>query len=164
LKKLWICLILLYANINFAKVLETRCISEDCFKYGWSTVEPGTDYQLNCKCTQGDCKNAGWKSVDNRDSRYFVRCKTGGCFKMGWISRQIDKGKILIDVVTCKNESCLTDGWDIISSYGRGGVVTCKNNDCRQFGGISFWRGKNSETSCIDSDCYKYGWMADIED
>jgi hypothetical protein len=153
-----------FSQISLAKLLETKCTNGDCFKYGWVTTEPGTDYVLNCTCTSNDCKKFGWKSIDNRNSSYTVNCKSAGCFAEGWTSLQNDNGKILIDVVHCKDSSCLSKGWNIVSTYDKGGEVTCKSDDCSRFGGISFWRGKVSETSCYADDCYKNGWAARIEE
>jgi hypothetical protein len=165
LLKIFIAAILvLIANTADAKNLETICNQQDCFKNGWITTEPGTDYLLKCECIDGDCENVGWKSVDNRGSTFIVRCKSGGCFVDGWRSLQNDQDKILIDLVTCKEDNCLTYGWSIFASYDKGGEVTCKRDDCRRFGGFSNWRKEHSETNCINGDCYRYGWTADIED
>ncbi|MCB0367568.1 MAG: hypothetical protein H6624_16350 [Bdellovibrionaceae bacterium] len=164
MKVLILFAVVLSAGSVFAKTLETRCIKNDCFRFGWMTTEPSTDYQLTCTCTDGDCMNVGWESADNRNSTFSVECKVGGCFTKGWKSVQNDNGMVLIDIVTCKSDSCLTHGWDIAASYGPGGEVICKNSDCHQFGGISFWRGKISETFCINSNCYRSGWVAEIDE
>ncbi|MCB0385873.1 MAG: hypothetical protein KDD43_10815 [Bdellovibrionales bacterium] len=145
-----------------AITLETICNNKDCFTSGWVTTEPGTDYLLTCQCKSGDCVNQGWESQDNRNSTFDVTCKPGGCFTEGWTSVQNDKGLVLIDVVLCKEGSCLTHGWDIITTYDGDGEVTCKGNDCSSFGGLSYWRGQLSETTCYNSDCYRYGWHSNI--
>jgi hypothetical protein len=150
-------------QIAHAKFLETKCNDSDCFSYGWTTIEPGTDYLLKSTCTNNDCVNVGWSSLDNRNSSYLVMCKAGGCFEHGWVSYQNDNGLILIDNVSCKNSDCLSNGWNIDSTYDEGGEVICKNNDCGKFGGFSYWRNEISETKCLNSDCYRYGWTADIQ-
>jgi hypothetical protein len=147
-----------------ARILETTCNNQNCFRDGWTTTEPGTDYLLRAKCTNNDCARFGWESVDNRGSSFSVTCRALGCFTTGWTSVENDNGNILFDFVTCKGKSCLTNGWDILSTYDGGGEVACKNNDCSRFGGLSYWRGKFSETYCYEGDCYRFGWAAEIED
>lgn len=159
--------VIFFLGLSFianGKTLETKCNNNNCFESGWNTTEPGTDYLLEAQCIGNDCRTKGWVSSDNRDSNYHVKCKSGDCFQNGWISFQNDQGKILVDITTCKNNDCLTYGWDIATSYGEDGEAICKKDDCREFGGISYWRGQISETSCIDSDCYRNGWSAEIQE
>ena len=56
----------------------------------------------------------------------------------------------------------LVYGWTVKTGYDlSGGNVTCGNFDCSRYGGVSFWRGKASKTSCQDWDCYGKGWVSD---
>lgn len=164
MKVLLVLLMLGASGLAFGKVLETKCNNNNCFENGWTTTEPGTDYLLEAKCLKNDCLLNGWSSLDNRDSSYHVKCKAEGCFTKGWVSIQNDEGKILVDITSCKNNDCLSNGWDISTSYGQDGEAICKNDNCREFGGISYWRNRISETSCLNSDCYTYGWNAEIQE
>lgn len=62
--------------------------ASSCMKAGWILQEQanprGPIYESRFQCTDGKCDEHGW-SIFSGGQRGRVVCKTGGCFKKGWI-------------------------------------------------------------------------------
>lgn len=163
--------IILFCVISFSNsIVQARtekfkvtCNKQDCFQYGWVMTNPVLLYRLDAQCKKNDCLEYGWTSHDNRGSRFDVTCKTRGCFSEGWSSIETVGSEVKLDYALCKGHGCLIDGWYVSTNYGEIGDVSCNSSDCSTFGGSAFWRKKNSRTTCIDNDCYRYGWYLEID-
>ena len=160
--KLLVLIGLLFSTHTFAAgVLKTACKQGDCFKYGW--VTKGINYSLDNTCKKNNCEKYGWQATDSLNKTFDVQCLAGACFTEGWLSTEKQNDKVLVDTVLCNEASCLEFGWLIHSDYSKFvGSVSCTNEDCRKFGGASFWRDEWSKNVCIQSDCYKNGWYTYI--
>lgn len=144
---------------SFAETWDTICMNGDCFRNGWKTQGDVNYFRLQAFCKNRDCSYSGWTSIDVYGTKIDVTCKFHNCFKHGWLS--IEKrinGTTFKDEASCNQGNCLINGWQVKSSYDRGGSVVCEDNNCSQLGGKSFWRSRRSITQCKEKDCYHKGW------
>jgi hypothetical protein len=164
MKKLVLYLVLFLSLETLAvTTFETTCKQDDCFRFGWITTGPDY-YRLDTVCKNFDCNEYGWTSLANDFSTYEVVCKKRSCFNEGWNSLQRVNAWTFEDEVTCKDQQCLISGWTVKTGYDlMGGNATCHQDDCSKYGGYSFWRGRDSHTSCYQGDCYHKGWRLYIE-
>lgn len=151
---------ILLGTYSYAETWDTTCIKNDCFRNGWTTDGDVASFHLEAKCTNNDCLHSGWTSLDGNGATIDVTCKDGACFKVGWhsVERRF-YGDVFIDDAFCTQSKCLTNGWNVVSSYDDVGKVTCNKNNCSQIGGQSFWRSRRSTTTCKEHDCYHNGWV-----
>ena len=164
MKILFTILLFLSPTLTFAKTLEVSCHNSDCFTYGGIITEPGTSYKYDYSCLDDDCKTKGWTGTDSLGTTYNIRCIESDCIHRGYISTESNAGKIYVENTKCIQNDCLAFGWEIESGNKSTGWATCKHNDCVKYGGIAFWRGMKSETTCHGGNCYKFGWTWAIED
>lgn len=68
-------------------IQQIQCVQQDCLKNGWMTYSKTESYKT--ECINNDCKSQGWKSTRPSSGNLIINCKTGGCFKEGWIESKL---------------------------------------------------------------------------
>jgi hypothetical protein len=62
---------------------QVTCVNNNCLIYGWMTYT--SSGSTKSECFHNDCSKEGWRSPKENGGGDFIYCKSGGCFKEGWI-------------------------------------------------------------------------------
>lgn len=143
--------------------IDTTCLNEDCFVYGWENEDYSTRQISTVECRNNDCLYNGWANVYKSRLIGEVFCKADGCFNEGWTVHDTRTGRVVADV-SCQTSfatsDCLQFGW-VTSEPGRAPYVTrCVNGDCRNIGWDVRLPGANPlPVRCKPGGCFKTGWV-----
>ena len=142
--------------------IDVSCIADSCLTEGWRLQDTNSLARGIVECMDGDCNANGWYETGFGGQTFEIYCAPRGCWVQGWEAE--DRYGRLVASAQCRSGAegetdCLTYGWTVRQNNSVVARMTCINNNCRENGWEISVRGRSPQVArCKPGGCFVEGW------